>query len=263
MPSPAMPQRIVGGGPTDPHEYPYQVALTYYDYFFCGGSLITRQHVLTAAHCTEYMLQLNDTENFKVIIAEHDLTNENDCAYAVGVEEIIAHPAYNNTSFDGDFSILVLEHRLNCTPFVSPVCLPNPRDEPEIYENVRAVAIGWGTVNVSTGEMPEKLQHVGVETLKNEDCGFYEYNMITENMICAGSEGKDSCYGDSGGPLLVEKDGRYVIAGVTSWGYDCGAQGYPGVYARVTAQLGWIHETIGGEETLCEVDESDARCIQN
>ena len=96
----------LGGGPTDPHEYPYQVALTYYDYFFCGGSLITRQHVLTAAHCTEYMLQLNDTENFKVIIAEHDLTNENDCAYAVGVEEIIAHPAYNNTSFDGDFSIL-------------------------------------------------------------------------------------------------------------------------------------------------------------
>ena len=52
------------------------------------------------------MIQLNDTENFKVIIAEHDLTNENDCAYAVGVEEIIAHPAYNNTSFDGDFSIL-------------------------------------------------------------------------------------------------------------------------------------------------------------
>ena len=52
------------------------------------------------------MTQLNDTENFKVIIAEHDLTNENDCAYAVGVEEIIAHPAYNNTSFDGDFSIL-------------------------------------------------------------------------------------------------------------------------------------------------------------
>ena len=96
----------LGGGPTDPHEYPYQVALTYYDYFFCGGSLITRQHVLTAAHCTEYMIQLNDTENFKVIIAEHDLSNENDCAHAVGVEEIIAHPAYNNTSFDGDFSIL-------------------------------------------------------------------------------------------------------------------------------------------------------------
>ena len=50
---------------------------------------------------------------------------------------------------------------------MSPVCLPKPRDEPEIYENVRAVAIGWGTVNVSTGEMPEKLQVIfnEIETL--------------------------------------------------------------------------------------------------
>ena len=46
---------------------------------------------------------------------------------------------------------------------MSPVCLPNPRDEPEIYENVRAVAIGWGTVNVSTGEMPQKLQVISYE----------------------------------------------------------------------------------------------------
>ena len=65
------------------------------------------------------------------------------------------------------------------------------------------------------------------------------------------------------GPLLVERNGRYVIAGVTSWGYDCGAQGYPGVYARVTAQLDWIHDSIGGNRTLCEVDDSDAKCIQD
>ena len=90
--SPAMPQRIVGGGPTDPHEYPYQVLLTYYGSFFCGGSLITRQHVLTAAHCTEYFAMQNITEGFEVVIAEHDLATENDCAYAIGVQEIIQHP---------------------------------------------------------------------------------------------------------------------------------------------------------------------------
>merc|ERR1711997_540167 len=168
---------------------------------------------------------LNDTEGFEVVIAEHDLATDNDCAYAIGVQQIIQHPNWNQTSFDSDYSILLLEERIDCSPFVSPICLPKPSDDPDLFENVKAVAIGWGTVNVATGEMPEKLQHVSVETMKNEDCGYYDFNMVSENMICAGSEGKDSCYGDSGGPLLVEKDGRYVVAGVTSWGYDCGAQG--------------------------------------
>ena len=62
------------------------------------------------------------------------------------------------------------------------------------------------------------------------------------------------------GPLLVEKDGRYVVAGVTSWGYDCGAYGYPGVYARVTSQLDWIIESIGEEESLCEIDANQRQC---
>lgn len=200
-----MPQRIIGGGPTDPHEYPYQVALTYYDYFFCGGSLITRQHVLTAAHCTDLMFEFGVGPEFQVLIAEHDLGTENDCAYSVGVQEIIQHPGYNSSSFDMDFSIIVLEERVSCSAFVSPVCLPEDEDPPELYENVRAVAIGWGTTNATSGEMPDLLQHVGVETYKNEDCGQYEFDWITDNMICAGSDGKDSCYGDSGGPLLGKK----------------------------------------------------------
>ena len=121
-----IPQKIIGGGPTDPHQYPYQVALTYYDYFFCGGSIITKRHVLTAAHCTDYMLQLNSTEeDFKVLISEHDLTTERDCAYSVGVKEIIQHPGYNYSNFDNDYSILVLAENLDCSPFVSPVCLPD------------------------------------------------------------------------------------------------------------------------------------------
>ena len=48
-----LPIKIIGGENADPHQFPFQVALTYYDYFFCGGSLITRKHVLTAAHCTD------------------------------------------------------------------------------------------------------------------------------------------------------------------------------------------------------------------
>ena len=69
---------------------------------------------------------------------------------------------------------------------MSPVCLPNPRDEPEIYENVRAVAIGWGTVNVSTGEMPQKLQVISYEIKKL----FIQYKALRCTFF---GEWKNSC----------------------------------------------------------------------
>ena len=72
---------------------------------------------------------------------------------------------------------------------------------------------------------------------------------ITAQMICAADSNKDSCQGDSGGPMVTNEGNHFSIIGVVSWGYGCAQANAPGVYARVTNQLGWIQSKISG--TTC------------
>ena len=93
-----------------------------------------------------------------------------------------------------------LEYPIDCSDYVSPVCLPT--DMGNDYANAKAKVTGWGTLNPDTGEVPDVLYEVSVQTLSNYDCqeeSQYDAEMITETMICAGEDGKDSCWGDSGG----------------------------------------------------------------
>ena len=105
-----IPDRIIGGTTANPHQYPFQVALMYLDYFFCGGALITMKHVLTAAHCTQFMTDIDAGNDFKVMIAEHDLTTTNDCAYLADIEQIIQHPGYDPNEFDLDYRLEINFH---------------------------------------------------------------------------------------------------------------------------------------------------------
>lgn len=203
---------------------------------------------MTAAHCTDYLVN-NDYEKdeFKVSLSDHDLTTDDDCSYGLVVKNIFAHPDYGQINyFDSDFSILELEREFDCSDYVSPVCLPT--DMGNDYANKKAVVTGWGTLNPDTGEVPDVLYEVSVKTWTNYDCQTgtnYDEEMITETMICAGEDGKDSCWGDSGGPMIVNDDGKYTLVGVVSWGYGCAMEGYPGVYARVTSVMPWIKDIVG------------------
>ena len=98
------------------------------------------------------------------------------------------------------FSILVLEETIDCSDYVSPICLPS--DMSNNFANMKAILTGWGTLNADTWEVPNMLHEVSVQTYSNYDCqeeSNYAPELITETMICAGEPGKDHCYGDSGG----------------------------------------------------------------
>ncbi|GBP00025.1 Trypsin, alkaline C [Eumeta japonica] len=243
---PRDPQRIVGGENTNIQRYPYMSNMqlrwgtTWIQW--CGGSLITTQSVLSAAHCyagdspSQWRVRLGST-----------YASSGGSVHAVWA--LVLHEQYNRpTSLDNDVAIVRL-----ATPAVLSASVGVARIAGSNYnlaDNTLVTAIGWGDL-WSDGPAPEILQHVDVYTINQNVCaqryahlktlpGFQHWPDITPGMLCAGIldvGGRDACQGDSGGPLAHQGD---IIVGVTSWGYDCAHPTYPGVNARVSYYTNWI-----------------------
>jgi len=236
-------RRIVGGQPAEKNEYPWLVRLVRFSgSLLCGGSLISSNTVLTAAHC------YRDPSSIRAVVQDHDVTQD-DGEIIIDVSLFITHPNYDSSTsqYEFDFAIVRLVQQVTFTKTISPVCLPRIGQN---YEQREAVVVGWGTLE-SFGSLPDILQEAEVTILTNKQCTTntqYEPFQITDDMICAAKPGKDSCQGDSGGPLLgYEGGGRYFsVVGLVSWGYGCALSDAPGVYARVTNQLDWIRDNIEG-----------------
>merc|ERR1712240_666348 len=169
--------RIVGGVETETNEYPWQVALVSSGGSrpFCGGTLISCSHVLTAAHCTAG----SSASSISVLVGEHRI---------------------DDNTLDNDYSILTLAQPVKFSTTVAPACLP--ADNSKDFAGEMATVSGWGTLS-SGGNQPTVLNEVDVTVQSNAQCQTAYGSSITSNMICAADAGKDACQGDSGGPLSV------------------------------------------------------------
>ncbi|CAK1579268.1 unnamed protein product [Parnassius mnemosyne] len=237
--------RIVGGTPASANRYPWMARIVYDGQFHCGASLLTKEYVLTAAHCVRKLKR----SKIRVILGDHDQTITTESAAIMrAVNAIVRHRSFDADSYNNDIALLKLRKPVNFSKIIKPVCLPAAGTEPAGKEGI---VVGWGRTSEG-GQLPAVVQEVRVPILSLTQCRGMKYraSRITNNMLCAGRASTDSCQGDSGGPLLIQQGEKYQIVGIVSWGVGCGRPGYPGVYTRITRYLPWLRANLR-DSCLC------------
>ncbi|CAH0717938.1 unnamed protein product, partial [Brenthis ino] len=230
--------RIVGGEPTRPHEFPMMAGIVYEEEsaIKCGGVIISANYVVTAAHC---VVSKNRNE-LAVVVGAHDTSAGADASatQAFRVASFLVHPQYTPSNYDYDIAIVRLAGQIRFSALVGPVCLPF-RFRNDDFTGSPVTIIGWGTL-MPGGPTSPVLRKVDVNVISQETCRNI-MGSITPRQMCTYARGKDSCQDDSGGPLLYRdlSNGLLYYAGIVSYGTFC-ASTTPSVNTRVTALLDWI-----------------------
>ncbi len=240
-------EKIVGGEEATPGAWPWQ-AFVQPGGSACGGSLITTEWVLTAAHCLfDDQGNLIPADQVTVLLGAHNIAQTEPSQQQFQVTQTIPHPQYDPNTSDNDIALLKLATAATLTDRVQTVALTGPGDAPLAAVGTLATVTGWGALTEG-GTSPDVLYQVSVPIVSNQDCNTAYGGGITENMLCAGLQegGKDSCQGDSGGPLVVPDGAGWKQTGVVSFGQGCAVPGFYGVYARVSQYIDWINSQTGG-----------------
>ncbi|XP_065344136.1 serine protease 27-like [Cloeon dipterum] len=236
-------ERIVGGHNADLGEWPWIAALFNGGRQFCGGSLIDNTHILSAAHCIAHMTSW-DVSRLTVRLGDYNIKSNTETKHVEKkVKRLVRHRGFDSRTLYNDIAILTLDSPVTFNSMIRPICLPSGGEQ---FNGKTATVVGWGSLRES-GPQPSVLQEVSIPVWTNSECRTKYGNAapggIVDHFICAGQAGKDSCSGDSGGPLMVNS-GRWTQVGVVSWGIGCGKGQYPGVYTRVTSFLPWIQKNL-------------------
>uniref|UniRef100_A0A182Q9D0 Peptidase S1 domain-containing protein n=1 Tax=Anopheles farauti TaxID=69004 RepID=A0A182Q9D0_9DIPT len=249
---------IVGGTHAREGEFPHQALLGYrlpekpMEYVFaCGGSLISEWHVLTAAHC------FRDLDPEVVVLGEHDKSVKSYKEWEIGIDRIRRHPLYPRNQPYFDIALIRLEQGVSPSQLIRPACLWTSEDRP----TKKFVASGFGRTDHFREQLSDVLMKVDLDEFPATTCSTQYQSKkqlrhgLDESHLCVGSvgTGKDTCLGDSGGPLQLltnQTTCTYHLVGITSLGQLCGTEKAYGVYTKVSYYLDWIEDNVWGANAL-------------
>ncbi|XP_033642438.1 trypsin-like [Asterias rubens] len=239
---------IIGGHESTPHSRPYQAAIMMSSKKqFCAGTLVHPSWVVSVAHCALYGDGSKDYVGLGYHnIYQHDGPNQQ---FIRGTWTV--HSQYDFNSMDNDIALLHLHTPASINSDVQAIGIAS--SEPKT--GLEMLVSGWGSIDPIDWVRPDVLQEVTLFKDSDEECKIaYRSSVISDNMFCASAPGeiKDSCRGDSGGPVVSNfaPDSHHdgvLLDGIISWGRSCAQVGQPGVYTKISNYCDWINQKTSGE----------------
>uniref|UniRef100_A0A1A9VC83 Peptidase S1 domain-containing protein n=1 Tax=Glossina austeni TaxID=7395 RepID=A0A1A9VC83_GLOAU len=226
--------RIVNGRPARPGQFPYIISLRYDNWHVCGGSIISRNYIVTAAHCTAHII---DGDRFEIPSLPFSIRagsiHLEEGGVVVTVAETIPHPGYNNITLD--IALLRLAQPLNFTEHINSISLAEA--DPPVGANVDVA--GWGRLG-SGQARSEILQYTTLSSLTNQECNRL-HSHVHETSLCLLPDQRllnGICQGDSGGPAVYNDQ----LVGVASYVMGGCGTAHPNVFVSIAHTRDWIRE---------------------